>query len=145
MKAKSEPGRMQILVVDDEVDIRDACERILTRMNFHVFTASQGDEALRILKKEQIALVLLDLKMPGIDGLEVLKRIRDIDETILVIVITGYATVEMAIEAMKQGAYDFIAKPFETDPLRIVVQRASEKIRLTREARQLDLERRRTL
>ncbi len=133
------------LVVDDEQDIRDACERILTRAGLRVLKASRGDEALSVLAKENVDIVLLDLKMPGMDGLEVLSRISAKYRKIQVIVITGYATVETAIEAMKQGAYDFIAKPFDPDQLRIVVRRAWEKIRLTREAEELERKRQRTL
>jgi len=96
-------------------------------------TASRGDEALDMLKKEKPSIVFLDLKMPGMGGMEVLEQIKEIDETILVIIITGFATVETATKAMKQGAYDFIPKPFEPDQMRIVVNRAWEKIRLTRE------------
>ncbi|MEJ2655852.1 MAG: response regulator [Desulfobacterales bacterium] len=134
-----------ILVVDDEQDIRDASERILVRAGFQVLKASHGSEALDILDKEKINIVLLDLKMPGMDGLEVLKRIRKLSDTIQVIVITGYATVETAIEAMKQGAYDFIPKPFEPDQLRIVVNRAWEKICFIQEAQRLEKEKNRTL
>ncbi|MBW2589708.1 MAG: response regulator, partial [Deltaproteobacteria bacterium] len=134
-----------ILVVDDEKDIRDGSQRILSRIGFKVLTASRGDEALDILEGEKPSIVFLDLKMPGMGGMEVLERIREIDETILVIIITGYATVETATKAMKQGAYDFIPKPFEPDQLRIVVNRAWEKIRLTREAEKLERERKRTL
>jgi two-component system, OmpR family, phosphate regulon sensor histidine kinase PhoR len=136
---------IQVLVVDDEQDIREGSARILKRIGFDVATASRGEEGLESLAVRPAAIVLLDLKMPGIDGMEVLGRIREMDETVLVIVITGYATVETAIEAMKQGAYDFIPKPFEPDQLRIVVNRAAEKIRLTREADKLERERRRTL
>ncbi len=134
-----------VLVVDDEQDIRDASERILSRVGYQVQKASRGDEALDILNKESVNIMLLDLKMPGMDGLEVLKRIRKQNTQIQVIVITGYATVETAIEAMKQGAYDFIPKPFEPDQLRIVVNRAWEKICFIREAEKLELERNRTL
>ncbi len=134
-----------IMVVDDERDIRDGSERILSRLGLKVLKASRGEEALNILAKEDVSIVLLDLKMPGMDGMEVLGRIREINEAILVIVITGFATVETAIEAMKRGAYDFIPKPFDPDQLRIVVNRASEKIRLTREAEKLEQERKRTL
>jgi PAS domain S-box-containing protein len=136
---------IRILVVDDERDIREGSERILSRMGYQLQTAARGDEALEIFAKVRPAIVLLDLKMPGMDGMEVLQRLRVLDPSLLVIVITGYATVETAIEAMKQGAYDFIPKPFEPDQLRIVVNRAAEKIRLTRETQKLELEKTRTL
>ena len=140
-----EPEAMCILVVDDEQAILDGFERILTRKGFQVRKASRGDKALDILDKEKISIVLLDLKMPGMDGMEVLGRIRKLDEEILVIIITGHGTIATAIQAMKQGAYDFIQKPFDTDQLLIIVNRACEKIRLTREAEKLEQERRRTL
>ncbi|MFO7666919.1 MAG: response regulator [Desulfobacterales bacterium] len=142
---KNKPDSEYILVVDDEEGIRSGAERILVRMGLRVLTASRGNEALDIMERENVSIVLLDLKMPGIDGMQVLKRIKDNNLNIIVIVITGYATVETAIEAMKQGAYDFIAKPFEPDHLRIVVNRAREKIRLTAETEILERERRRTL
>ena len=144
MKVETRPDA-KVLVVDDELDIRDACERILTRTGFQVLKASRGEEGLALLAKEEVDIMLLDLKMPGMDGLDVLKRIRDLGKMIQVIVITGYATVETAIEAMKQGAYDFIPKPFEPDQLRIVVNRAWEKIQLIHEAERLEQERNRTL
>ncbi len=136
---------IRVMVVDDERDIRDGSERILTRVGYDVQKASRGAEALEMLETDPVSIVFLDLKMPGMDGLEVLDRIREMNEEILVIVITGYATVETAIQAMKKGAYDFIPKPFEPDQLRIVVNRASEKIRLHDEARRLQAEKRRTL
>ena len=136
---------LKILVVDDERDIREGIERILIRMGYTVFKASQGEEALEILGKETVDLAILDLKMPGMDGMELHQRIRGIDENIIVIIITGYATIETAIEAMKKGAYDFIPKPFEPEHLRIVVRRAHEKLRLTKEAEALQAERARTL
>lgn len=145
MKLENKPNSICVMVVDDEQDIRDGSERILTRIGFRVLKASRGDEALTILEKEKVSIVLLDLKMPGMDGMEVLRHIRERDEAILVIVITGYATVETATEAMKLGAYDFISKPFVPDQLRIVVNRAWEKICLTQEAEKLEEEKRRTL
>ena len=135
----------KILVVDDERDIRDGSERILTRKGYKVTTASNGEEALRYVEETQFAIVLLDLKMPGMDGLEVLRQIRETHPDTLVIVITGYATIETAIEAMKRGAYDFMPKPFKPDQLRIVVDRAIELKQLTDEARRLQEERQRTL
>jgi two-component system phosphate regulon sensor histidine kinase PhoR len=138
-------NELQVLVVDDELNIREGSQRILSRVGFDVLKASTGLEALSLLESQTIPIILLDLKMPGMDGMEVLKRIRQLHEEILVIVITGFATVETAIEAMKQGAYDFIPKPFEPEQLRLVVKRAAEKLQLTREAQSLERERNRTL
>ncbi len=136
---------IHILVVDDERDIREGSQRILERIGFSVHTADRGNAALKVVEEVRPAIMLLDLKMPGMDGMEVLERVRQIDAAVLVIVITGYATVETAITAMKRGAYDFIPKPFEPDQLRIVVNRAAEKIRLTRETQKLEEEKTRTL
>jgi PAS domain S-box-containing protein len=136
---------IQVLVVDDEQNIRDGSERILRRGGYEVLKAATGLAALELLAEQRVPIILLDLKMPGLDGMEVLKRIRQLDESILVIVITGFATVATATEAMKQGAYDFIPKPFEPEQLRIVVNRAAERLRLTREAQNLERERNRTL
>ncbi len=135
----------QVLVVDDERDIRDGSERILTRKGYKVTTATNGEEALKCVEETEFTIVLLDLKMPGMDGLEVLGLIRESHPDTLVIVITGYATIETAIEAMKRGAYDFMPKPFKPDQLRIVVDRAIERKQLTDEARRLQEERQRTL
>jgi signal transduction histidine kinase/FixJ family two-component response regulator len=139
----SEPIR--ILIVDDEKSIRDGSERVLKRMGFNVYLASRGDEVPEILAREKPAIVLLDMKLPGMSGMEVLGHIRKEEPSVIVIVITGFATIETAIEAMKNGAYDFIPKPFEPDQLRIVVNRARETLRLTWEREQLEKERRRTL
>jgi len=136
---------MRVLVVDDERDIRDGCERVLTRAGYEVCKASSGQEGLDLIDQEPLHILLLDLKMPGIGGMEVLTRLRESHPDLLVIIITGYATIETAIEAMKVGAYDFIPKPFTPDQLRIVVGRAAEKRRLRLEAERLENERRRTL
>ena len=143
VKTTEEP--LRVLVIDDEQDIRDGSERILSRMGFEVLKASRGEEGLETIATTEISIVFLDLKMPGIDGLEVLARIREMNRKIMVIVITGFATVETAIEAMKRGAYDFIPKPFEPDQMRIVANRAREKLLLTREAELLEQERIKTL
>ena len=138
------PGRTSmtsILVVDDERIIRDGCVRILSKEGLAVHTAGGGDEGLNLLRENSFDLLLLDLKMPGLSGMEVLQRVREGFPGLLVVVITGYATVESAVEAMKAGAYDFIPKPFTPDQLRIVVNRALEKKALEREAEQLRVER----
>ena len=142
---QSTPDPVTVLVVDDEKGIRDGSERIISRMGCNALTAKNGEEGLDIIGRTDVAIVLLDLKMPGIDGMEVLKRIQTMDRDILVIVITGFATIETAIEAMKRGAYDFVPKPFEPDQLRIVVNRAREKIQLQKDTVKLEAERRRTL
>jgi two-component system, OmpR family, phosphate regulon sensor histidine kinase PhoR len=139
------PETINVLVVDDEQDIRDACERIISKMGCEVDKASRGDQALDMIRQTPYSIILLDMKMPGMDGLDVLRHIMGRDDQTIVIVITGYATVETAIKAMKLGAYDFIPKPFETDQLRIVVGRALEKQRLKNERETLERERKRTL
>ncbi len=135
----------KILVVDDEKSLRDGVYRILSRMDFEVFLAETGEQGLDIIDREPVAIVLLDLKMPGMDGMDVLKKIAAMEKNILVLVITGYATIETAIEAMKIGAYDFIPKPYEPDQLRIVVRRAKEKLRLEQSAIQLEKKQQETL
>ncbi|MCK5312937.1 MAG: response regulator [Desulfobacteraceae bacterium] len=134
-----------MLVIDDEENLREGAQRILSRMDFTVFLASTGQEGLDILEKEPAGIVLLDLKMPGMDGMEVLKKISAIEKNILVIIITGYATVETAIQAMKRGAYDFIPKPYEPDQLRIVVNRAKEKLSLEQSTIHLEKKQKETL
>jgi PAS domain S-box-containing protein len=138
-------SELTILVADDEVDIRDGAERILKRLGYRVLKAGSGGEAKHVVETRRPDLVLLDLKMPGGDGMDVLKFIQELDRRILVIIITGYATVEAAIQAMKRGAYDFIPKPFEPDQLRIVVNRTAVTIRLAREAELHEQEKLRTL
>jgi len=138
-------GQIPVLVIDDERDIREGCQRILSRRGLKVILAPDGRTGLDILAREAISLTLLDLKMPGMDGLEVLSLIRRDHPQVLVIVITGFATVETAIEAMKLGAYDFISKPFQPDQLRLIVDRAVERKRLLEETERLKEERQRTL
>ncbi len=133
---------IRILVVDDEEHIRIALSRILSRLGCEVLLAEDGEESLSILKDTRVDLVLLDLKMPGIDGMDVLRTIKEeIDPHILVIIITGFATLEIAVESMKQGAYDFIPKPFDKEHILLVVKRALDNILLIQEKERLDKER----
>ncbi len=143
--APEEGDRLKVLVVDDEEHIRMAVERILRRLDCGVLLAPDGEQALSILEEEDVAVVLLDLKMPGIDGMEVHRRIREAGYEVQVIIITGYATLETAIEAMKQGAYDFIPKPFDKDHLALVVDRALNTVRMEQERARLEQERQRAL
>lgn len=141
------PDQVNILVVDDEQIMRDGCSRILAKEGWGVITAENGLQGLQEIERrpEGIDVCLLDLMMPGLSGMEVLDRIRVIDPELLVIVITGYATVESAVEAMKKGAYDFTPKPFTPDQLRIVVRRALERRNLRKEAEFLRREREKSL
>ncbi len=133
---------IRILVVDDEEHIRIALSRILSRLGCEVLLAEDGEESLSILKDTRVDLVLLDLKMPGIDGMDVLRTIKEeIDPHILVIIITGFATLEIAVESMKQGAYDFIPKSFDKEHILLVVKRALDNILLIQEKERLDKER----
>jgi DNA-binding NtrC family response regulator len=122
-----------ILVVDDEESMRDSCQQALSQEDNIVKVAEDGTTALTMLEKESFDLVILDLKMPGLSGMEVLNRIKQDDPEVVVVVITGYATVESAVEAMKSGAYDFIPKPFTPESLRVIVNRALQKRRLSLE------------
>ena len=116
-----------ILVIDDEESMRDSCQQALSREWDRVEVVEDGLKGLSMLEKKSFDLVILDLKLPGLSGMEVLKRIKKTDPEAIVIVITGYATVESAVEAMKNGAYDFVPKPFTPDSLRMIVRRALEK------------------
>ncbi|MBI4551423.1 MAG: sigma-54-dependent Fis family transcriptional regulator [Candidatus Latescibacteria bacterium] len=127
----SKKGR--VLIVDDEVDIQEELEDWFEAQGFDVVHASNGMEGLQRIRTEPLDLVILDLQMPGMDGMAVLRQIEaeGIDTT--VVVITAYGSVERAVQAMKAGAFDFIPKPFETEHLRVVVEKAMERERLRRE------------
>jgi two-component system phosphate regulon sensor histidine kinase PhoR len=114
----------RILIVDDEKRIRDACRMVLTEEGFEVSVASDGDNGLREIEAAHFDIILLDLMMPGLSGFEVLTKVHALHPDTVVIVITGYATLEHSIEAMKQGAFDFIPKPFTPAQLRMVVSKA---------------------
>jgi len=113
-----------ILVIDDEQRIRDACRMVLNAMGCTVETANDGLQALDMIEERHFDILLLDLMMPNMSGFEVLSQVRDLDPDTVVIVITGYATLEHSIEAMKKGAFDFIPKPFTPDQLRAVVTKS---------------------
>ena len=130
-----------VVVIDDDRAIRLSCEKILARSGYQVACFENGASGLEAVADRRPALVLVDLKMPGISGLEVIARVREIDPTAIVIVITGYPSIESAVEAMKAGAYDFLPKPFSPDELRLVAGRGLERRRLMLEARRGELER----
>jgi len=113
-----------ILVIDDEARIRDACVIVLTDKGFDVAAAPDGEEGLRMIREKHYDIVLVDLMMPTISGFDVVAEVRNHHPDTVVIVITGYATLEHSIEAMKKGAFDFIPKPFTPDQLRAVVDKS---------------------
>ena len=114
----------RILVIDDEPRIRDACDLVLSDKGFDVAAAPDGGQGLQMIKEKHFDIVLVDLMMPVISGFDVLSEVRNHHPDTIVIVITGYATLEHSIEAMKKGAFDFIPKPFTPDQLRAVVDKA---------------------
>lgn len=123
-----EPSR--ILVIDDEESMRDSCSQVLVKDGHRVEAAENGMIGLEKVQTLKPDLVLVDLKMPGISGMEVLEKIKEIDPTIVPVVITGYANLESAINSFKRGAYDFLPKPFTPDELRIIIKRGLERRRL---------------
>jgi len=130
----------RILVIDDEEMVRKSCSRILMEEGHIVETAENGDIGLKLYKEFHPDLVLVDLKMPGKSGMDVLEEIESTDSSIVKIVITGYATVSSAVDAMKKGAYDFIPKPFTPEEILIIVARGLEKRRLLLESEALKVE-----
>lgn len=124
------PDNFRILITDDDVDLRELLTEAVKNWGYIVSVAKDGEEALRKLRMERYDIVITDLMMPGMDGLALLKRIEELDREILVIIITGYATIETAVKAIEAGAYDYIAKPFRLDELMIVIKNACERLRL---------------
>ena len=127
----------KILIIDDEEDMLDSCSRILKGNQYKCITSSNPVEALDIAKTELPDLIITDLKMPGMDGLEVLKELKSNDPSTLVIVFTAYASVSSAVEAIKEGAFDFIPKPFSADEFLISIERALSHRRLEQENKSL--------
>src|SRR3990167_9524511 len=127
----------RILVVDDEASIRKALERFLRELGHEVFVAADGEEALHILQTETLDLALVDLVMPKIDGIELIRRLKQHDPNIVAIVLTGFGTITSAVEAMRAGAYHYLTKPFELDDIASLVATALEHKNLKEENRLL--------
>ncbi len=126
-----------ILVVDDDESLRRITQLQLEEAGYRVLTASNGTEALQVIEEETPALVITDLKMPGLSGLDLLKKIRQSYPQTTVLMITAFGTVQTAVEAMKAGAYDYITKPIDYEELVLVVSRAMERQQLVEEVRNL--------
>ena len=122
-----------ILVVDDDKELADNFVEYLTKLGYRSSPAYSGKEGLTKFQQGDFQLVITDLVMPDMDGMELLEAVRRLDSRVVVMVITGYGTIESAVEAIKKGAYDYIPKPFQMDELEIVVNRALERHTLFRQ------------
>ncbi|OHC76426.1 MAG: hypothetical protein A3G18_03500 [Rhodospirillales bacterium RIFCSPLOWO2_12_FULL_58_28] len=127
----------RILIVDDDTTIRRTVAEVLERQGYEVRQAESGDAAVDLTRKHVFDLILLDLRLPDSDGIEVMKRIREFDDYVLVVVMTAYPEVRTAINALKAGAYDYLNKPFDIDDLKGLVQRALETQQLRTEVERL--------
>ena len=125
--------RVKILVIDDDESLRRVLEYNLAQEGYAVLTASSGEQGLDLLKKERADLVVTDVRMPGMDGLQVLEGVRKVDPNVQVIILTAFGTIEMAVEAMKAGAFHYISKPFNRDELKLTIKKALQLKELERE------------
>ena len=114
---------MKILIIDDEEVLQDVLVSLVESQGWTPLSATTGEEGLRLLKEEQIDLVLLDLMLPGMSGLEVLRQIRIEDPDLVVVVITAFSSIEGAIEAMREGAFHYISKPFKNEEVLLTVRK----------------------
>ena len=128
---------LNLLIVDDERAIRDACREVAQSLGFNTFTADSAEHAYRLLESQGIDAVLLDLRLPGAGGLEALNQIKSRRPDAIIVVVTGYGTVQSAVQAMKNGAYDYVTKPFSLDELRLLLERVVSHLKLKTENRVL--------
>ena len=128
---------LNLLIVDDERSIREACREVAQSLGFTALVADSAEHAYRLLETQSIDAVLLDLRLPGAGGLEALRRIKERRPEAIVIVVTGYGTVQSAVQAMKHGAYDYVTKPFSMDELKVLLERVDTHLKLKSENRML--------
>src|SRR5213594_1700100 len=128
---------LNLMIVDDERAIREVCRDVAQTLGFHTSIADSAEHAYRVLESNAIDVVLLDLKLPGAGGLEALHQIRERRPDVVIIVVTGYGTVQSAVQAMKNGAYDYVTKPFSMEELRLLLERVSSHLKLKTENRML--------
>jgi len=127
------PRTPHLLIVDDELHVRESLSHWFIEDGYEVNTASSGKEALALLGRQHFDVVITDIRMPGMDGLELQKRIHEVDPEVAIILVTAYASVSTAVQALKEGAYDYLVKPFDPEELSRVVEKACEKVRLKEE------------
>lgn len=126
-----------ILVVDDELLIRDLLYEFFTQEGYQVILAEDGERALELIEKQGFDVSLVDLKMPGVDGMEVVRAVHRLDPDLPVIIMTGYPSFNSAVEALRQGVYDYVVKPFKVLELMHMVERAIKEYRQVRQNREL--------
>ncbi len=131
------PGNVDLLIVDDDDDFRGTVVRRCRRRKLQVQDVSSGEEAWELLQKRQFDVAIVDMVMPGISGLELLEKLKFAEMECEVIMLTGQATIETAVQAMKLGAYDFLTKPFPLAELEMLIQKAYERRQLSKENKQL--------
>lgn len=128
---------LNLLIVDDERAIREACREVAFSLGYSAHIADSAEQAYRALESQSFDAVLLDLRLPGAGGLDVLRRIKASRPDAVVVVVTGYGTVQSAVQAMKNGAYDYVTKPFSVDELRLLLERVASHLKLKSENRML--------
>ncbi len=138
--AAEEKSAVEIILIDDDPDVLGGVSQLLELADFSVSPLTSGKGICKQLSPERVCVIVSDIRMPGIDGLTLLQQVRSVDEDLPVILITGHGDVPMAVEAMRNGAYDFIEKPFSSDRLVASVRKAAEKRALTAENRKLRAE-----
>ncbi len=132
-----ESMKPSILIVDDDDVMQETLSDVLRKRGYEIFSVGSGNGALSVIKKNIIDLILLDMRLPDVDGLEVLKKIKEFDTEILVIMMTAYSDVQTAVSAMKSGAYHYINKPFELEELQLLIEKGLETKSLINEVRRL--------
>lgn len=133
----NEANLLNLLIVDDERSIRDGCREVAQALGFTTYIADNAEHAFRVMDTASIDVLLLDLRLPGTGGLEVLREVKKRRPETVVVVITGYATVQSAVQAMKHGAYDYVTKPFNLEELRLLLERVVGHLQLASENRLL--------
>ncbi len=138
--AEQSNDKKRIIVIDDDPVMQLSCFKILDKEGYLVETYEDGEQGLKRINEKKPDLLVVDLKMPKIGGMEVISRVHQVDPEICIVVITGYATIGTAVEAMKAGAYDFLPKPFTPDELRLIVSRGIERTELAKQSQKLQQE-----
>src|SRR5580704_15917771 len=119
---------LNLMIVDDERAIREVCREVAQSLGFTTSVADSAEHAYRVMESQNVDVLLLDLKLPGAGGLEALHRIKERRPDSVVVVVTGYGTVQSAVQAMKNGAYDYVTKPFSMDELRMLLDRVASHL-----------------